>query len=330
VADGYLEVTLPQDSVTVSAIGNYDLVIQVYEANTLGGALVNGPYSAYSGTLVSCAVLDSAGNPCFTNNGGCDYQAYCSLSHSLTPTCTCPTGYTGNGYTCTASATCSPSCSTYGYCSYGYCYCDSGYSGDGYVCTYGYSSAAATDSGEIVGIFFGSFFGFVFLMALLSFCLVSSRRSRMNQNRIYYSGGTTSTVTRATTAAPMVAQPYGLNPNAAPMGQPYMTGISVSGGGGGGMPANNLPMAQPYLANQGGASALPVATPYSAGAGMPMAQPYSLPPANFNTSAPPTFQSSSAASAPPAFNPQAAYVNKSSSSDGEDDAPPAYFDQATG
>jgi len=37
---------------------------------------------------------------CATNNGGCDTHASCSNTPAGFITCTCNTGYTGNGITC--------------------------------------------------------------------------------------------------------------------------------------------------------------------------------------------------------------------------------------
>jgi len=39
-------------------------------------------------------------NECMTNNGGCDMKATCTNTPG-SYSCTCNTGYSGNGYTCT-------------------------------------------------------------------------------------------------------------------------------------------------------------------------------------------------------------------------------------
>ena len=40
-------------------------------------------------------------NECSTNNGGCSVNAQCINVIGGTRTCTCNTGYTGDGFTCT-------------------------------------------------------------------------------------------------------------------------------------------------------------------------------------------------------------------------------------
>jgi hypothetical protein len=80
---------------------------------------------------------------CLTDNGGCDYHATCAWTGPTTNSCTCNTGYTGDGITCTpvpnpclsdggggcsVNATCADDAGT------AVCTCNAGYIGDGINC----------------------------------------------------------------------------------------------------------------------------------------------------------------------------------------------------
>ena len=53
-----------------------------------------------SHTAIFFVVVVSLVNPCLTNNGNCDSNASCT-NNSGTAVCTCTSGYTGDGRTCT-------------------------------------------------------------------------------------------------------------------------------------------------------------------------------------------------------------------------------------
>ena len=50
-------------------------------------------------------------NPCAVMNGGCSSDATCAPAMPGERTCTCNSGYTGDGVTCAPESTCSPACS---------------------------------------------------------------------------------------------------------------------------------------------------------------------------------------------------------------------------
>ena len=102
-------------------------------------------------------------NECSTNNGGCSTNGKCTNTIGSF-SCSCNSGYEGNGVNCEDvdecsrntdncaddTATCTNTIGSYT------CACDSGYSGDGVSCT-----------GNLTSFFFFSFF-FSFFLFLLS------------------------------------------------------------------------------------------------------------------------------------------------------------------
>ncbi|MBL8939618.1 MAG: hypothetical protein JNM69_33970 [Archangium sp.] len=80
-------------------------------------------------------------NECLANNGGCDVTATCSNTPG-SRTCTCPSGSTGNGVTCSDVNECltnNGGCSVNATCTNTIgsrvCSCRQGFTGDGFTCT---------------------------------------------------------------------------------------------------------------------------------------------------------------------------------------------------
>ncbi|KAI9007805.1 hypothetical protein DFJ74DRAFT_759371 [Hyaloraphidium curvatum] len=95
------------------------------------------------------------GNPCLTNNGGCHSAATCTNNNGVA-SCTCPSGWSGNGFSCTPPPpnpclTNNGGCHSSGTCinnnGVASCTCPSGWSGNGFSCTPPPSNPCATNNG---------------------------------------------------------------------------------------------------------------------------------------------------------------------------------------
>ncbi len=102
-------------------------------------------------TMTQQYLVIYAGSPCNSNNGGCSTDATCSFN-GATVTCTCNSGFTGDGYTCqqnpcdTNNGGCSPdaTCTSNGVTVS--CTCNAPYfGGDGYTCVFSKGSSCSTD-----------------------------------------------------------------------------------------------------------------------------------------------------------------------------------------
>ncbi|XP_074549445.1 cubilin [Halichoeres trimaculatus] len=97
--------------------------------NTMGSFHCGPCPSGYEGDGRTCTQT----NVCATNNGGCYPLATCTSSPGTTlPICTCPPGYTGNGYGPTGCTQTSNICQTNNPCVNGQCVSTS--SAPGYIC----------------------------------------------------------------------------------------------------------------------------------------------------------------------------------------------------
>ncbi len=105
-----------------------------------GGGVAGGP--------------DMAGGPCSI----CDPAATCSVDNSGAATCTCPSGYTGDGTTCSDVDECAAGtamCDTNGSCTNTpgtfVCTCNAGYSGNGFQCTKNWTAVRSPPSFFLTG-----------------------------------------------------------------------------------------------------------------------------------------------------------------------------------
>jgi len=135
------EYTAP-DSATVSPTGNIVAPNSVTITCNTGYSL-SGSSTATCGSDASFSTGGTCSevNECATSNGGCDSNAGC-VNNVGSYSCSCDTGYTGDGMSCTEvneCATTNGGCDSNAACSNTAgsfeCVCDSAYSGDGITCT---------------------------------------------------------------------------------------------------------------------------------------------------------------------------------------------------
>eukprot|EP00295_Goniomonas_pacifica_P017340 CAMPEP_0175859224 /NCGR_PEP_ID=MMETSP0107_2-20121207/30132_1 /TAXON_ID=195067 ORGANISM="Goniomonas pacifica, Strain CCMP1869" /NCGR_SAMPLE_ID=MMETSP0107_2 /ASSEMBLY_ACC=CAM_ASM_000203 /LENGTH=1043 /DNA_ID=CAMNT_0017175811 /DNA_START=16 /DNA_END=3147 /DNA_ORIENTATION=+ len=135
------EYTAP-DSATVFPTGNIVAPNSVVITCNTGYGL-SGSSTATCGSDASFSTGGTCSevNECATSNGGCDSNAGC-VNNVGSYSCSCDTGYTGDGMSCTEvneCATTNGGCDSNAACSNTAgsfeCVCDSAYSGDGITCT---------------------------------------------------------------------------------------------------------------------------------------------------------------------------------------------------
>ena len=121
-----------------------DNVLQDEEIDTEALICSSSPGACADGYAADADLACMFVNPCDTDNGGCDDNAVCTATNPDDLSCTCQTGYSGDGQSCTFinpcdtdnggcddNATCSATNPTDQACT-----CNTGYAGDGYSCTF--------------------------------------------------------------------------------------------------------------------------------------------------------------------------------------------------
>jgi hypothetical protein len=143
------------------AVKNQAYIAEFTEAaNSSGAYVITVTTLVNNGLLSGLEVLTGSTNPCLTNNGGCSPNATCT-NNGGTASCTCTSGYTGNGITCTPVDSCltnNGGCSPNATCTStgpdtNTCTCNSGFTGNGVTCTpVATSNALQIDCGSTAGV----------------------------------------------------------------------------------------------------------------------------------------------------------------------------------